>query len=127
MPVEDWVERQIRQAQERGELDNLPGAGKPLPKRPGGTMEWVAQKLREENVDTTALLPTALALAKEVAALPARLARERSEKRVREIIADLNARITRAHRDPQVGPPVRTGLVDEAEAVERWRTGSDSP
>ena len=29
-PYESVVERQIREAQERGEFDNLPGAGKPL-------------------------------------------------------------------------------------------------
>ena len=28
---ESWIDRQIRQAQERGDFDNLPGAGKPLP------------------------------------------------------------------------------------------------
>lgn len=66
MPAEDWVERQIRQAQERGDFDNLPGAGKPIPQRPSGTMEWVATKLREENIDSTALLPPSLALRKEV-------------------------------------------------------------
>jgi hypothetical protein len=30
---ESRIERQIREAQERGEFDNLPGAGKPLPDR----------------------------------------------------------------------------------------------
>jgi hypothetical protein len=121
MPVEDWVERQIRMAQERGDFDDLPGAGKPLPNRPGGTMEWVARKLREENADTAALLPPSLALPKEIAELPARLAKERSETRVRELVADLNARIAKAHREPQVGPPLRVGPVEVADAVEAWR------
>ena len=121
MPVEDWVERQIRTAQERGDFDNLPGAGKPIPKRPGGTLEWVAQKLREENVDTTALLPPSLALAKERAELPERLAGERSEAAVREIVADFNARIVKAVREPQAGPPLRVGPVNVEEAVEAWR------
>jgi hypothetical protein len=107
MPAEDWVERQIRAAQERGDFHNLPGAGKPIPKRPGGTREWVARKLREENADVTALLPPSLALPKEVADLPVRLAEERSEATVRELVKDLNARIAKAHRDPQVGPPLR--------------------
>ncbi|MEV4218944.1 DUF1992 domain-containing protein [Nonomuraea sp. NPDC049725] len=31
MQFESWVDRQIREAQERGEFDDLPGAGKPLP------------------------------------------------------------------------------------------------
>ena len=30
MKTEDWVEAQIKQAQNRGEFDNLPGAGKPI-------------------------------------------------------------------------------------------------
>ncbi|MCT2585284.1 DnaJ family domain-containing protein [Actinophytocola gossypii] len=122
MPAEDWVERQIRMAQERGEFDDLPGAGKPIPKRRGGTMEWVARKLREENADTAALLPPSLALPKEVAELPERLAKERSEHRVREIVADLNERIAAAHRAPQVGPPLRVGEVDVEDAVATWRT-----
>jgi len=121
MPVEDWVERQIRTAQERGELDNLPGAGKPLPNRPGGTMEWVAQKLREENHDTSVLLPPSLALPKEVAALPERLQKVRTEREVRRIVADLNDRIAAVHRGPQVGPPLRIGPVDVDEVVHRWR------
>ena len=122
MPVEDWVERQIRQAQERGAFDDLPGAGKPIPKRAGGTMEWVAQKLREENIDTTALLPPALALAKEVATLDERLAKERSETTVRSVIADLNERIVRAHREFHAGPSVRVGPVDVEETVMTWRS-----
>jgi hypothetical protein len=34
VPIDDWgshVDRMIREAQQRGEFDNLPGAGKPLP------------------------------------------------------------------------------------------------
>lgn len=121
MSAEDWVERQIRAAQERGDFDNLPGTGKPIPKRPGGTMEWVAQKLREENADVTALLPPALALRKEVDELPERLAGERREAAVRAIVKDLNLRIAKAHREPQVGPPLRIGLVDVEETVAAWR------
>jgi hypothetical protein len=30
MPYESWVDRQIREAIERGEFDNLPGQGKPI-------------------------------------------------------------------------------------------------
>ena len=30
MPYESWVERQIREATERGEFDNLPGQGEPI-------------------------------------------------------------------------------------------------
>jgi len=118
---EDWVERQIRVAQERGEMDNLPGMGKPLPKREGGALEWVAQKLREENHDTSTLLPPSLAIPKEVDALPARLRKVRTEQEVRDIVADLNKRITDVHRRPQVGPPLRLGPLDVDEVVREWR------
>lgn len=118
---EDWVERQIRVAQERGEMDNLPGMGKPLPKREGGVMEWVAQKLHDENHDTSALLPPSLAIPKEVDALPARLRTVRTEREVRDIVADLNNRITDVHRRPQVGPPLRMGPLDVDEVVREWR------
>ena len=127
MQVEDWVERQIRMAQERGEMDNLPGAGKPLPKRPGGALEWVTQKLREENHDMSVLLPPSLALPKEVAALPARLANLRKEQEVRDLVADLNKRIMDVHRKPQVGPPLRLGTLDVEEVVRDWRELSTDP
>jgi len=29
-PFESWIEQQIREAQEKGVFDHLPGAGKPL-------------------------------------------------------------------------------------------------
>lgn len=118
---EDWVERQIRAAQERGEMDNLPGMGKPLPKREGGALEWAVRKLREENHDTSALLPPSLLLPKEVAALPERLKKVRKEQEVRDIVADLNKRITDVHRQPQVGPPLRLGPLDVEDVVREWR------
>lgn len=121
MPVEHWVDRQIRLAQERGELDNLPGAGKPLPKSQGGTVEWVVRKLRDENHDTTALLPPSLAIPREVAALPDRLAGIRTEREVRDVVEDLNKRILAVHRAPQVGPPLRMGPLDVEETVQEWR------
>ena len=126
MPVEAWVDRQIRMAQERGELDNLPGAGKPLPKRDGGALEWVVQKLREENHDTSALLPPSLAIPREVAALPDRLATIPTEAKVRELVEDINERIREVHRGPQVGPPLRMGPLDVEEVVEKWRTTRQS-
>lgn len=121
MPVEHWVDHQIRQAQQRGEMDNLPGAGKPLPKRGGDALEWVVQKLREENQDTTALLPPSLAIPREVAALPERLARIPTEAKARELAEDINKRIRDVHRNPQVGPPLRMGPLDVDEVVEMWR------
>ncbi len=121
MPIGTWVDRQILAAQERGEFDNLPGAGKPLPKRTGDVMEWVAEKLRAENADTGALLPPSLALRKELADLPVQLASVRSEATVREIVTDLNKRIKREILVPREGPPLLVRPVDVESVVAQWR------
>ena len=122
MSVPDWIERQIRTAQAQGAFDNLPGAGKPIPNldRPH-ELAWVAEYLRREDVDVAGLLPPGLALAKEVEVLPARLAKERSETKVRAVVENLNTRITRAHLAPQVGPPLRVRTLDVEAVVEQWR------
>ncbi len=118
---ESWVERQLREARDRGSFDDLPGTGKPLLPASFDELAWVREKLRREDLPVSALLPPALAVAKEVEDLPARLARERSEARVRAIVADVNGRIDAARRGPQVGPPVRTRFVDVDAAVAAWR------
>jgi DnaJ-like protein len=123
MSVPDWIEHQIRTAQADGAFENLPGAGKPIPDlgRPQPELAWVANYLHREDVDVAALLPPALALAKEVEVLSERLLEERSEVVVRALIEDLNGRIARAHQQPQVGPPVRVRLVPVEQVVTQWR------
>lgn len=69
-----WVDRQIGEAHERGEFNDLPGTGKPLPKPTGNdaATDWVLRQVRAGGHDTKALLPPALALRREVQDLPAR-------------------------------------------------------
>ena len=118
-----WVDRQIGEARERGEFDDLPGTGKPLPKPTGNdaATDWVLRQVRAGGHDTTALLPPALALKREVQDLPERLAVERTERQVREVVADLNERIRQAYLNHHTGPPLTVALVDVEEAVEDWR------
>ena len=69
---QSWVERQIREATERGEFDNLPGAGKPL-KHLGDTDDplwWLRRYAEREQLDLSASLPPALQLRKEAAGFP---------------------------------------------------------
>lgn len=128
MSYPDWVELQIREAQQRGAFENLPGAGQPIPdidtKR--GDAEWLANYLRKENVDASVLLPASLVLAKEVEDLPERLSRERSEDKVRDVVEELNVRIRAARLAPQDGPPMRTRPVDVEVAVMQWRAAHAS-
>jgi hypothetical protein len=124
---ESWVERQLREARERGSFDNLRGAGKPLPRTASDELAWVREKVRQEGLPVSALLPPALAVAKEVEDLPATLARLRSEERVRTEVTELNKRIDAARRGPQVGPPVRTALLDVEAVVASWREATAPP
>lgn len=120
---ESLVERRIREAQERGEFDNLPGAGRPLPgaNEPYDPEWWVKSLLRREGESYP--LPASLVLRKEIAELMARISRERSESVVREIVTDLNERIRSARRGPLEGPGVVLRTVDVDEVVRVWRAG----
>ena len=48
---ESFVEKQIREGMARGEFDNLPGQGKPLPGLDGTRDDdwWIKRKLKEEQ------------------------------------------------------------------------------
>lgn len=118
-----WVDRQIAEARERGEFDDLPGTGKPLPKPTGNdaATDWVLREVRKGGHDTKALLPPALALKREVQDLPERLAGERTERQVRDVVEELNTRIRQAYLNHHTGPPLTVALVDVEEAVEDWR------
>ncbi|MFI6027378.1 DUF1992 domain-containing protein [Amycolatopsis magusensis] len=119
---ESWVDRQIRTAQERGDFDDLPGTGKPLPGLRGPRDEhwWLKDYLRREGVPAGALLPESLLLRKELERLPEAVRELRTEHEVREHVRVLNHRIAEWMRMP-TGPRVPVGLADADEVVERWR------
>jgi Domain of unknown function (DUF1992) len=121
---EPWVERLIREAQERGEFDDLPGTGKPLPSFEGQDDEnwWIRGLIEREHLDMTAALPPQLALRKEAQVLPARILQESSEQRVREALEDFNARVRELWRRPMDGPLVVVRTVDVERLVEEWRS-----
>jgi Domain of unknown function (DUF1992) len=120
-----WVDLQVRRAIERGEFDDLPGAGKPIPGL-GGTHDpdWWAKRLIERE-ELTGLLPPALALRKEDAVLEARLDRETTEAAVRRILTDFNQRVVEARRQLLGGPPVVTPTRDVDQEVAAWRARID--
>jgi hypothetical protein len=121
-----WVERQIREAIERGEFDNLPGAGKPIPDldKPHDELWWVKDKLRREHLS---YLPPTLALRKEAEdALAAALA-ARSERQVRRILAAINRKITEGNRKAASGPPLNLMAFDVDRVVGDWRERQPPP
>jgi len=118
---ESRIDRQIREAQERGEFDDLPGTGQPIPDRGELYDEnwWLKQWIQRENI--TGMVPATLKIRKEAEDLDERLARETQESAVRRIVADLNARIERANRGLIDGPPVVIPLFNVDDVVARWR------
>lgn len=121
MKTQDWVEAQLKRAQQAGEFDNLAGAGKPLKLSDGHDPDWwVKDFIRRENIETDALLPSAMQLRKEKQQIHEKVRGMRRESEVREYLADLNNRIRTAIRDT-TGPVVPTGQVDEEVVIAQWR------
>lgn len=128
--MENWespVERAIREAQERGEFDNLPGTGKPL--RSLGDPErddpdwWVKQLAEREHLDLSGALSPPFALRKEAATFPGSLLDLRTEASVRAVLEDYNHRVKTDRLRPGVGAsfPIWAPLVDVDDLVEQWR------
>lgn len=121
---ESPVERIIREAQERGEFDDLPGAGKPLDLGDVDDPLWWVRRLAErEQLDFSAALPPGVALRKEAAGFPASLAELRTEESVRAVLDDYNRRAKRDRlRLPDRGmPQIIAPTVDVDAMVHRWQ------
>ena len=121
---ESWVERQIREATERGEFDNLPGTGKPLDLgSPDDPDWWIKRLMQREGIDSSQALHPTLALRREAKTYPAALADIRDEEQVREVVRDFNRRVIEDRLRPVRGaamPPVAPRL-DVEEMVAAWR------
>lgn len=115
-----FVETAIQQAIRRGEFDDLPGAGKPLPDL-GSSHDpdwWIRRKIETEKL--TGLGPPALTLRVEHAELAERLDAIAREPEVREAVEDFNRRVIEARRQLLGGPPVVTPTVDVDAEVAAW-------
>ena len=117
---ETWVERQLREAAERGAFDDLPGAGKPIPDldKPHDELWWVKQKLRRENFS---YLPPTIALRRQAEEALEAAAQAGSEDAVRRIVAGINAKIIEGNRKAASGPPLNLAPFDVERVVRDWR------
>ncbi|MBQ0984795.1 DUF1992 domain-containing protein [Streptomyces sp. F63] len=116
---ESWVDRQIREAAERGAFADLPGAGRPLTglDAPYDENWWIKRKMHREGVSA---LPPALALRKAAEDAHEAALGARSEDEARRIVAEINERIREALRRPPAGPPLHLKPYDP-ESVLRAR------
>lgn len=119
-----WVERAIREAQERGEFDNLPGAGKPLREIDTNDPNWWLKSYAErEGLDLGDALPPPLLLRREAAGYPESLVDMADEAKVREVLLDYNTRARAEILRPFAGrgaPPL-VKYLDVDEVVAKWR------
>ncbi|GAA3159184.1 MULTISPECIES: DUF1992 domain-containing protein [Streptomyces] len=117
---ESWIDRQIREAQERGDFAGLPGAGKPLPglDKPYDELWWVKDKMAREDLS---YLPPSLALRKEAEEAAQAAAGAPSEAALRRILTAVNEKIRAALRTPPEGPPLGLAPFDIEERARRWR------
>jgi hypothetical protein len=114
-----WVDLQVRAAMERGEFDDLPGAGKPIADLgPEHDPDWWLKKLVER--ERLVVLPLSVQLRREDAALDDELDRLTTEKDVRARLTDFNERVVRARYALPEGPPLITMPRDVDETVAGW-------
>jgi hypothetical protein len=125
--AENPVDIAVREAQERGEFDNLPGAGKPLRLgNPNDPDWWIKGLIQREQLDMTAALPPGVALRREIERLPETLADVPTETAAREIVEDLNRRVLEDRRRLSLGPTVLAPTVDVDEVIAHWRADREA-
>lgn len=115
-----WVDQQVRIAMERGDFDDLPGAGKPLEDLgTGHDPDWWLKKLVER--ERLVVLPLSVQLRKEDAELDARLDAIGAEREVRTVLEDFNTRVIAARYRLPEGPPLVTMPRDVEATIAAWR------
>ncbi|MFG2330674.1 DUF1992 domain-containing protein [Streptomyces sp. NPDC048604] len=117
---ESFVDKQIRDAERRGEFRELAGFGKPLADdtAPYDALWWVKGKLHREGLT---VLPPSLALRKEAEDAAAKAAAAATEQQVRRILTEINEKIGEALRRPPEGPPAKLRPFDVEAEVAAWR------
>lgn len=120
MDYESAVDKALREAAERGEFDNLPGAGKPLPLRHSGDPDWWLKALLEREQIAPDLT---VSLRREADGFPASLLDLPTEDAVRAVLEDYNDRVKADWMRPRVGKtsPIVARRVDVEALVEEWR------
>ena len=117
---ETWVERKIRESMERGEFDNLPGAGQPIPDlaRPYDELWWLRKKLRDEKLSID---PPIMVLRKELDETLERIGAARSEAEVRRLVEAINERIVYVNSHTFFGPASDLAPLNVERIVAEWR------
>ncbi|MFF7182021.1 DnaJ family domain-containing protein [Streptomyces sp. NPDC008121] len=121
---ESFVDKQIREAAERGEFKRLAGFGRPLDddRAPYDELWWIKGKIHSEG---GSVLPPSLTLRKEAEDAVEAAGRAVSESQVRRILDEINKKIAEALKRPPSGPPLNLKPFDVDAMVEEWRKGRE--
>ncbi|MEU6054606.1 DnaJ family domain-containing protein [Streptomyces xanthochromogenes] len=121
MSFESWVDRQIREAEERGDFTRLAGIGEPLPDErvPYDEMWWMKRKMTQEGLSVVA--SGSLGLRKEAEDALAEAAAAPSERMVRAVLEPVNKKIAANLRMPPPGPPLGREEIDIDAFLREWR------
>ena len=119
MTFASFVDQQIREAQQKGEFENLPGEGEPLRdlEEVYDPAWWVKKLVKREKIT---LLPPALEARRKVERAIDQIFELGNEARVRQRIEELNAEIARLNSRVTTGPATHIGRLDVDSVVERW-------
>jgi hypothetical protein len=128
-PSESWesfTDRKIREAQEEGAFDALPGFGKPIAdlEGPDDPNWWIKKKLREERL---VLLPPVLEARLDAEKTLESVATMATEMQVRRAMIALNERIRKAHFSAADGPADGVRPVDIEAVVAQWKRARTKP
>ncbi|MFJ9387217.1 DUF1992 domain-containing protein [Nocardioides sp. NPDC101246] len=115
-----WVDMQVQQSIQRGEFDNLPGAGKPIKNldRDHDPDWWVKQLVEREQI---VVLPRSVQLRKDDAELDGLLDTQTTEDGARRIVEEFNERVIAARYGAPEGPPLITMPRDLDATLDAWR------
>ena len=115
-----WVDLQVQQSIQRGEFDDLPGAGKPIKNldRDHDPDWWVKQLVERERI---VVLPRSVQLRKDDAELDALLDTQTTEDGARRIVEEFNERVIAARYGAPEGPPLITMPRDVDTTLDAWR------
>ncbi|MEE1769147.1 DUF1992 domain-containing protein [Streptomyces sp. JV185] len=116
----------MRESEQRGDISQLPGFGKPLESlgAPYDENWWIKQKMQREGVS---VLPPALALRKEAQDVAEAVSGARTEAEVRRMLTEVNEKIRAAIRRPPPGPLLNLKPFDIDAVVDEWRAARDRP
>jgi len=117
---ESAVEKQIREAQERGDFDDLPGLGKPIDglNRPHDELWWLKKLLQREELS---VLPGTLQLRRDVEEALQKVWRAPDEATVRRLVRELNEMIVKTNQTVVSGPPSDISPLEIDVVLAKWR------